>query len=88
MTKVVVGRWGKSLAIRVPLDVVRASGLADGEPVEIESQDGDIVVRRSNARQAARRDAEQAAADLLSSAAGVTLGPVSVRELLDEGRRG
>ncbi|WP_179504746.1 MULTISPECIES: AbrB/MazE/SpoVT family DNA-binding domain-containing protein [unclassified Sphingomonas] len=88
MTKVVVGRWGKSLAIRVPLDVVRASGLADGEPVEIESLDGDIVVRRPKARQAARQDAQAAAAELIANAAGVALGTLSLRDLLDEGRRG
>jgi len=88
MTKVVVGRWGKSLAIRVPLDVVRASGLADGEPVEIESLDGDIVVRRPGARQAARQDAQNAAAELLANAINVTLGPVSLQSLRDEGRRG
>lgn len=43
MTHVIVGKWGKNLAIRVPFDVARASGLSDGEEVEIETQDGDIV---------------------------------------------
>ena len=46
MPHVTVGRWGKSLAVRVPGDVAHAAGLREGERVVIEAADGDIVIRR------------------------------------------
>jgi len=85
MARVIVGRWGKSLAIRVPFELARDSGLSVGEQVEIEAQDGDIVIRRSAAR--ARGDAERAAAEIIAEAKRHSLGAVPLRELLDEGRR-
>ena len=47
MSHITVGRWGKSLAIRLPAEIVKAVGLSDGEHVEIETHDGDIVIRRA-----------------------------------------
>jgi antitoxin MazE len=47
MTQVTVGRWGKNLAIRFPGAIVKAAGLRDGERVEIETHDGEIVIRRA-----------------------------------------
>ena len=46
MPHATVGRWGKSLAVRVPGDVAHAAGLREGERVVIEAADGDIVIRR------------------------------------------
>ncbi len=43
MRRVVVGKWGKNLAIRFPDEVV---GLRDGERIEVEAHDGDIPIRR------------------------------------------
>ncbi|KUO54839.1 MAG: hypothetical protein APF82_10295 [Sphingomonadales bacterium BRH_c42] len=88
MSRVIVGRWGKSLAVRVPLDIARASGLTDGEPVEVEAVDGDIHIRRSAAREMARRDAQAAVAEIMASRAGKRLDGLSIRELREEGRRG
>lgn len=88
MPQVIVGRWGKNLAIRVPFDVARESGLSDGEQVEIEAQDGDIIIRRSAAHARARGDAEAAAAEIVAESKRHSLGGVRVRDLLDEGRRG
>ena len=88
MTRVTVGRWGKNLAVRVPFDVVRASGLSDGEQVDIETQDGDILIRRREARARGRTDAEAAAAEIIEESQRHSLGGISIRELLDEGRRG
>ena len=34
MSQAVVGKWGKNLAIRVPFEVARESGLSDGERVD------------------------------------------------------
>ena len=88
MTKVTVGRWGKSLALRVPLDVVQASGLADGEQVEIDLRDGDIVIRRADAKAEAQARALEALDRLFENSKGITLGDVTLRELIEEGRRG
>ena len=88
MSQAVVGRWGKNLAIRVPVEVARTSGLADGEQVQVETQDGDIVIRRPAAHARRRGDAEAAAAEIMADSKGHSLGDVSIRDLLDEGRRG
>jgi antitoxin MazE len=45
--QVTIGKWGKNLAIRLPGEIVKAAGLNDGERVEIETRDGDIVIRRT-----------------------------------------
>jgi antitoxin MazE len=47
MTAAIVGKWGKSLAIRIPGEVANAAGLGGGERVEIEAREGDIVIRRA-----------------------------------------
>jgi antitoxin MazE len=46
MVQVTIGKWGNSLAVRLPGEVVQAAGWHDGERVDIEAQDGDIVIRR------------------------------------------
>ncbi len=45
MSQVTVGKWGKNLAVRFPGEIVKAAGLKDGERVQIEARDGDIVIR-------------------------------------------
>jgi antitoxin MazE len=47
MTHVTVGRWGKNLAVRLPGNIARAVGLAEGQRVEIESRDGEVILRRA-----------------------------------------
>lgn len=88
MSRVTVGTWGKSLAVRVPLEVARAAGLISGEQVEVEAKDGDIVIRRSDAQAQARANALAALDRIIENSKGVTLGDVTIRELIDEGRRG
>ena len=88
MSKSVVGKWGKNLAVRVPMDVARTIGLADGETVEVETQDGDLVIRRRAAHALARQDAEAAAAEIIADSRSHSLGGISMRELIEEGRRG
>ena len=87
MSQVIVGKWGKSLAVRVPIDVAAAAGLIDGEAVEIEAVDGNIVIRRDPSKAEARRRAEAAVAEILELGKGMSLGGLSIRELIDEGRR-
>jgi antitoxin component of MazEF toxin-antitoxin module len=86
-TEATIGTWGKSLAVRMPLDVVRSAGLLDGEKVEIEVRDGDIIIRRSDARAEARARALAALNEITADSKGRTLGGISIRELIDEGRR-
>jgi antitoxin MazE len=88
MSQATVGRWGKNLAIRIPVGIAKAAGLSDGERVEIDMQDGDLVVRRPEARERARSDAEAAAAEIMAESKRYTLGDITIRELLEEGRRG
>ncbi len=47
MAQVIVGKWGKNLAIRFPGEVAKAAGLSGGERVDVETLDGDIVIRRA-----------------------------------------
>ncbi|TCS12848.1 AbrB/MazE/SpoVT family DNA-binding domain-containing protein [Caulobacter sp. BK020] len=81
-----VGTWGKSLAVRIPLDVVRSAGLSDGEKVEIEVRNGDIVIHRADVRAEARARALAAFDEIIADSEGRTLGGISIRELIDEGR--
>jgi len=86
MSQVTVGRWGKNLAVRVPLEIAKASGLSEGERVQIEAHDGDIVIRRPVAR--ARADAGAAAEEIIGESRSYSLGRITIRQLIEEGRRG
>lgn len=88
MPRAIVGKWGNNLAIRVPLEIARTTGLADGEQVEIEVQDGNLMIRRPEAHARARADAAASATEIVAESDRYTLGEVSIRELLEEGRRG
>jgi antitoxin MazE len=46
MPQVTVGKWGKNLAIRFPSEIAKAR-LTDGDRVEIEALDGNIVIRHA-----------------------------------------
>jgi len=88
VTQVIVGKWGKSLAIRVPLEVARAAGLSDGENVEIEALDGDIVIRRSVGHTRELELARAAAAEIVADSKGRSLAGIQIRELREDGLRG
>jgi antitoxin MazE len=45
--QVIVGKWGRNLAIRLPGEIVTAAGLSNGERLDIEMHDGEIVIRRA-----------------------------------------
>ena len=86
MSRVTVGKWGKNLAIRVPFEVAETSGLSEGEEVEIEAKDGDLVIHRPAAR--VRADARKAAAEIRKHSRGRSLDGVSIKKLIEDGRRG
>jgi antitoxin component of MazEF toxin-antitoxin module len=46
MTRPIVGRWGKNLAVRFPADIAEAAGLGEGQRVEIVSSKDAIVIRK------------------------------------------
>jgi antitoxin MazE len=89
MTQAIVGKWGKSLAIRVPLDVARAMGLREGEPVEIEESDGELHIRRKTGKIDAERRLRALAAveEMRRDAKNFDMSGLTIRELIDEGRK-
>jgi AbrB family looped-hinge helix DNA binding protein len=87
MVEAIVSRWGKSLAISFPSEVADSIGLREGERVEIEVRNGDILVRRQSARALARKQAEEAAAEIIAERKNYSLGGNKIRDLIDEGRR-
>ena len=46
MSHIIVGRWGKNLAVRLPAEIAKEAGLKVGARVDIGTRDGDIVIRR------------------------------------------
>jgi len=81
------GRWGANLAVRIPLEIVEATGLSAGECVSLEVRDGDIVIHRNQAKARARADALTAVEEIVAERGKHSLGGQSIRELIDEGRR-
>jgi len=49
-SKTRVARWGTSLGIRIPKPLQEAAHLEPGDQVELELDDGAIVVRRANGK--------------------------------------
>lgn len=41
-----VSRWGNSLAVRLPADLVRELGLVEGDRIDMVKGDGSLLVRR------------------------------------------
>ncbi|MGH1558977.1 AbrB/MazE/SpoVT family DNA-binding domain-containing protein [Caulobacter segnis] len=87
MSRITVGTWGKSLAVRVPQEIAQATGLVEGEQVDMEIQDGNIVLVRSEARAEAKARAEAALKRMVELSKTVSLEGLSIREMTDEGRR-
>jgi len=85
MSQSKVGRWGKNLAIRVPVAVAKAARLSEGENVEVEIRDHDIVIRRASADQ--RADAHAAAEEIRRNRRRIKLRGETIKELINEGRK-
>jgi len=45
-----LGRWGHSLAVRIPGEVVAGAHLAEGDAVEIEARDDALIIRKAAPR--------------------------------------
>lgn len=89
MTRITVGTWGKDMASGVLQDVGREAGLVDGEQVNIEIQKGDVVISKRLPPLSSEQQARALAAlgRIIERSKTVTLGNVTLRELIDEGRR-
>lgn len=47
---VIVSRWGNSLGIRIPKDVIGRAGLHEGDEVDIVTDDQKIIITRTAPR--------------------------------------
>ena len=45
MSRVTVGRWGRSLAIRIPGEIASTAGIDEGQRVDVEASEGNLVIR-------------------------------------------
>lgn len=41
-------KWGNSLAVRIPKPLAEQAGVAEGDPIEIEAERGQIKVKRKS----------------------------------------
>jgi antitoxin MazE len=46
VTIATIGRWGKTLAVRLPKEIAERARLKEGEQVEIEEVDGEIRLQK------------------------------------------
>ncbi len=68
MSRAVIGRWGKNLAIRFPVDIAAAAGLRDGERVEIAASKDEVVIRKLPAHETIELDIRRSTAESLAGA--------------------
>lgn len=47
MSIATIGRWGRSLAVRLPSEMAGRLSLTEGVPVEVEQRADEIVIRRA-----------------------------------------
>jgi len=86
MAHAIIGKWGRNLALRLPLEIVKAAGLRSGEKVDIEARGHDIVIRRADAE--ATADAQRAGEEIIAESDLHPLQEAEILEMLREGRRG
>ena len=87
MTQGTIGRWGKSLGVRIPADVARAVGLDAGTQVEILPANGGIVlkpIRKNLTIEDLFRGKSDAEWRAFYRDSAVDWGPDVGREIIDE----
>jgi antitoxin MazE len=52
MSQAIIGRWGRTLAVRLPADAARKLALGEGGRVEIDVEGGAIIIRKASAERA------------------------------------
>lgn len=85
MPKVTIGKWGKNAALRMPVEIMKATGLKIGEEVEVNAQGRQVVITRRSPEAQAEIDA--AAERIIKRSKGHSLGGLSIRDLINEGRK-
>ena len=45
-----IGKWGNSLAVRIPKHIAEQAGVSEGDPVVIEAENGRVQLRRRRRR--------------------------------------
>ncbi len=48
--RVILGKWGANIAVRLPRDVAHTAGFTSGTPVEVEARRGEVVIRSAQRR--------------------------------------
>jgi antitoxin MazE len=43
--RVIIGKWGANLAVRLPRDAALQAGFGNGTAVEVEARRGEVVIR-------------------------------------------
>jgi len=66
--KIQIGRWGNSLAVRIPSNVVKDLGLADGAKLDMTTAEGSMILKPSK-----RKRIEHSLEDLLAGVSAETL---------------
>ncbi len=54
MTKMHLGKWGRSLAVRIPSALVKRCGLKEGDPIDLEVFEKAILAAKEDAVKARR----------------------------------
>lgn len=49
MSAATIGRWGKSLAVRLPQDIAKTTGFGEGAKIEMAGRRGELVIRPARA---------------------------------------
>lgn len=66
--KIQIGRWGNSLAVRIPSNVVKDLGLADGAKLDMTTAEGSMILRPAR-----RKRVEHSLDELLAGVSADTL---------------
>jgi antitoxin component of MazEF toxin-antitoxin module len=85
MAKVTIGKWGKNAALRLPVEIMKATGLKIGEEVEVGVAGLKVIVTRPH--DVRRAEAEAAAERIIKRSKGHSLRGLSIRDLINEGRK-
>jgi antitoxin MazE len=85
MTRVTLGLWGKSLAVRLPAEVAEATGFGVGQKIEIIGRRGEIVIHRAPSSALETMFAAKTAEEWRELYAGTDVwGPDVGREVIEE----
>lgn len=86
MSRITVSRLDQDISIRVPFDLIRSTGISDGDSVEVRTAGNAIVIERITENE--RADAILAAEEIIAESSRYAMSDQEIRELIEEGRRG